>query len=244
MWVPVVGGAAGRLSLTTDQPLHGLVAQRITAGAGSMGVANRGYNQEGLSLAEGVGKAFEGYVFARTPSGGQPVQLRVALEDYFSSPPKVLAETKLEVNGGGNWTQLHFTLTPTAATACRAFAADTPPIWCKLGQLSGKGDGGHACLQCSGQLAIYLETAGATVDLDYAFFQPGSWGRYKGLPLPLLSESAEFLQKGGYSLIRTGGTVSADTRLIPGACCLLAAAAATWMIAMVAWPCLHAVRRS
>ena len=202
MWLPI---GKGSFSLTTDAPLHGLVAQRITAATAdatadataitataTAGVVNRGYNQEGLSLTAGVGKPWEGYFFARSK---QPVRLRVALENYFANtsspaadassaapPPKVLAETTLEFKGG-NWTQLPFTLSPTAPTSCRSFPANTPPLWCKLGALSGKGDGAHACLQCSGQLAIYLETAGGTVDLDYAFFQPGPWGRYKGLPL-------------------------------------------------------------
>jgi hypothetical protein len=103
-----------------------------------------------------------------------------------------LAETKLTFQGG-NWTQLNFTVTPTAGTTCRGFPADTPPLWCKLGANSNKGDAAHACVQCSGQLAIYLETADATVDLDYAFFQPGSWGRYKELPVNL--ESVEWLQR-------------------------------------------------
>ncbi len=48
-------------------------------------------------------------------------------------------------------------------------------------------------MQCSGQLVIYLETADATVDFDYAYFQPGSWGRYKELPVNL--ESVEWLQR-------------------------------------------------
>ena len=69
--------------MTTDDPLHGFVAQRITSasdsssnaaitstsdsssndagnGGAAVGVANRGYNEEGLSLAEGVGKPWEG----------------------------------------------------------------------------------------------------------------------------------------------------------------------------------------
>ena len=115
---------------------------------------------------------------------------------------------------GGNWTQLPFNLTPSAATTCRRFPADTPPLWCKLGAHSGRGDDGHACIQCSGELAISLETAGASVDLDYAFFQPGEWGRYKGLPLN--KDSVTWLQRGGYSVIRTGGTyVEADSDEVP-----------------------------
>jgi hypothetical protein len=167
-------------------------------------VANRGYNQEGLSFESG--SSWEGYFFART-SGG-PVELRVALQDYFA-PPRVLAQTTLTF-AGGNWSQLKFKLTPNASTACRGFPADTPPLWCKLGADSGKGDSGHACIQCSGQLAISLLTPSTVVDLDYAYLQPGPWGRYKDLPLNL--DAVQWLQKGGYNLIRTGGTyVEADS---------------------------------
>ena len=52
MWIHV---GSGSWSLTTDAPLHGRVAQRITASAAGAGVANRGFNQEGLSFADGVG---------------------------------------------------------------------------------------------------------------------------------------------------------------------------------------------
>jgi hypothetical protein len=200
----------GEFSLTDDAPLHGLVAQRITATAAGAGVANRGYNQEGISFSAGVGQVWEGYVFARSQTA---VRLRVSMQDYFSSPPKTLASTTIDFEGG-NWTQLPFNLTPSAGTTCRSFPADTPPLWCKLGARSGKGDDGHACVQCSGQLAISLETAGSSCDLDYAFFQPGPWGRYKGLPLN--KDSVAWLERGGYSLIRTGGTyVEADSDEVP-----------------------------
>ena len=72
-------------------------------------------------------------------------------------------------------------------------------LWrrCKLGASSNRGDDGHACVQCSGQLSIYLETAHATVDLDYVYFQPGSWGRFKELPVNLAS--VEWLQRTNYA---------------------------------------------
>lgn len=201
MWTHV---GKGSWSLTTDAPLHGLVAQRIRGIALGAGVANRGFNQEGISLSGG--KPYEGYVFARSQT---PLALRVALEDYFSSPPTVLAESVLEF-AGGNWTQMVFNLTPSADTSCRGFPADTPPLNCKLGNMSGKGDSAHACLQCSGQLSITVETVGVTLDLDYAFLQAGEWGRFKGLPLN--KDSVTWLQRGGYSMIRTGGTyVEADS---------------------------------
>ena len=71
-------------ALTSDAPLHGRLAQRMsTSGHAGIGVANRGYNSEGLSFADGIGKSWEGYFFARGP---KPVALRVALEDYFTTP--------------------------------------------------------------------------------------------------------------------------------------------------------------
>ena len=197
MWhhVTAAGQATGgaEWSLTTEAPLHGLVAQRIKTSSthAGVGVANRGYKSEGLSFAAGVGKPWEGYVFVRS---AKPVTLRIALEDYFTATPAAsttLAETTLTFSGG-NWSRLNFTLVPSAATTCRGFPADTPPLWCKLGNNSHKGDDAHACVQCSGQLAIYLETTESTVDLDYAYFQPGSWGRYKDLPV--LLESVQYLQ--------------------------------------------------
>jgi hypothetical protein len=201
MWTHV---GKGEFSLTTDAPLHGLVAQRIVATAAGAGVANRGFNQEGIALADG--KPYEGYVFVRSKGA---MKLRVALEDYFASPPKMLAETTLTF-GGGNWTKMTFNLTSAGATSCRGFPADTPPLNCKLGKNSHRGDSAHACIQCSGQISVTVLTAGAQVDLDYAFFQAGEWDRYKGLPLN--KDSVTWLQKGGYSLIRTGGTyVEADS---------------------------------
>jgi hypothetical protein len=71
-------------ALTSDAPLHGRLAQRMSTSAhAGVGVANRGYNSEGLSFTDGIGKPWEGYFFARGP---KPVVLRVALEDYFTTP--------------------------------------------------------------------------------------------------------------------------------------------------------------
>jgi len=53
-------------------------------------------------------------------------------------------------------------------------------------------------------LTIALTTAGAQVNIDYVFLQPGEWGRYAGLPV--LRSTVDALLDMGTKVIRQGGS--------------------------------------
>jgi hypothetical protein len=56
----------------------------------------------------------------------------------------------------------------------------------------------------SGRFAIKLRQSG-TVDLGYAFLEPGDWGRYKGLPVR--KDVADALLDEGVTVLRYGGSL-------------------------------------
>ena len=43
---------------------------------------------------------------------------------------------------------------------------------------------GHICVQCGGELLVGLNGAGS-VNLDFVYLQPGTWGRVGDLPVLL-----------------------------------------------------------
>ena len=97
----------------------------------AVGVANRGLGNEGLHLE--AGKVYVGAVFALV---SEPVELTVALRTIGSSTSggssaAPLASQVLHVapptSDGAKWTQLNFTLTPTAGATCQGI--DSKSAW-------------------------------------------------------------------------------------------------------------------
>eukprot|EP00966_Prymnesium_polylepis_P175806 4069467-Prymnesium_polylepis.1 len=89
---------------------------------------------------------------------------------------------------------------PTSAASCVDIAPGSDPT-ISCGTLPSDA---HACIRCEGQLTIALTTAGAQVNIDYVFLQPGEWGRYAGLPV--LRSTVDALLDMGTKVIRQGGS--------------------------------------
>ena len=103
----------------------------------------------------------------------------VGLRDY-SGTGRMLATQRLAFPGG-NWTKLNFTLTPTASTDCVGIAPGSDPLI----QCTSSGSAAHICVRCGGEFLLGLEAPG-TVNVDYVFLQPGSWGRFEDLPVGVI----------------------------------------------------------
>ncbi|WP_165232862.1 alpha-L-arabinofuranosidase C-terminal domain-containing protein [Aquisphaera insulae] len=103
------GGATGKLAIETDRPFVGRQAQRITfeAGAGALGVENRGLNRRGMAFV--ANQPYEGILWARADA---PARLTIAAETGDGG--KTFAETIVAVDGS-DWKRYDFALTPTAS---------------------------------------------------------------------------------------------------------------------------------
>lgn len=192
------GSAQGSAALDPTQPFAAArlpsMHLRFASGSGAVRLAHRGMGNEGLVLQ--AGKPYEGYIFARATA---PTALTVALRDYGAGA--VLASAVLNVPGGGAWTQLSYELTPSAATGCVGVTAPDPDVDCNDPFPD------YVCVKCGGELAYSLAAPG-DVWLGYARLEPGTWGRYKGLPVRI--EAAQTLQAMGVPALRYGGSVGSS----------------------------------
>jgi hypothetical protein len=104
--------------------------------------------------------------------------------------------------------QINFTLIPSASTVCVGIGQnEDPAIDCGPLPLPSPA---HVCVRCGGEFYIGIEgaTVGASINIGFAYLQPGSWGRYKDLPV--LASAVEALQAMGVTLIRQGGSFSQE----------------------------------
>ena len=203
---------SGSAAIDPSEFFNGERSQKLSvaAGGGSAAVANRGTGNEGLVFSEG--KEYEGYLFAKS---AQATTLTVAIRDWSGSPSgrgKVLASAELQVPAG-NWSRLNFSLTTTGGTNCEGIAPQSAEavaanITCPVnetynptGRMSDRK--AHICVKCGGEFEIALAKPG-TVNVDFVFLQPGSWGRYKGLPV--LKTGVQWMLDMGVSLFRQGGS--------------------------------------
>ena len=187
----------------------GVISERLEwkAGAAATGarvaIANRGLGNAGLVFE--AAKVYEGYVWAKGLSASGSTPLVVTLEDYKQNV--TLATTTLSVpTASAGWVMLNFTLTPSRATGCvgiDAAAGTAKGIDCGNNISSI----GYQCVQCDGQVALGLNKNG-TVLLDYAYLQPGAWGRVGDLPV--LASAAATLKKMGVRAIRQGGSYASQ----------------------------------
>ena len=152
-------------------------------------LVNRGLYHQGYALRGGAG--YSGYVYLRC---NEPVDLVAELVDQQGNTP--LARAQLSCPGVGEWTQVQFTLTPSASTACGNFPTDTPPLDC----ISDPNDG---CLRCGGSFVLALEQPGS-VDVDAAYLAPDEWARFGNTEA--LREPVEALLAMGVKSLRFGGT--------------------------------------
>ena len=139
----------------------------------------------------------QGYIFARADTA---TTVTVALNNYVTGT--VLASTTVTVPAGGAWTQLNYSLTPSAATNCDGIASGSDPnISCNNAFAD------YVCIKCAGELSFGLSAPGA-VWIGYARLEPGSWGRWANLPIRL--EAAQTLAARGVSVLRYGGAVGSS----------------------------------
>ena len=116
MWRSLTTGtASGSFALTTETPFQGRQSQRLTfsAGAGELGIENRGLNRWGIHFKAGGSVA--GHAYLRG-SGGAAVTFAAE-----SADGAVFAETSATLNGAG-WQRYDFTLTPNTDSAAGRFA--------------------------------------------------------------------------------------------------------------------------
>jgi hypothetical protein len=200
MWISRTSGTATS-GLTSLAPLNGFQAAVLTVASdgSSAALINRGFWEQGLALQQG--REYEGYVFVRA---AKEVTMEVALEIGTLKAPKptVLASSRQQAPGTGEWTRLNFSLTPSAATDCWGYEWGAAPTYCEPDLANRTG---NSCLRCGGQFVISLLTPG-TVHLDMAFLQEGSsWGTISPT-IPAKRETVAWMQQMGVQSIRTGGT--------------------------------------
>lgn len=194
------GGAQGSGQLDNSQRFS--VANRpsmhvnFASGTGAVRLVHRGMGNEGLLLQGG--KDYEGYFFARA---NVATTVTVALNDYTSTT--TLASTTVTIPGGGAWTQLPYTLTPSANTTCNGITpGSNPNIDCNSG-----GFPDYVCIQCGGELSFGMSAVG-DMWVGYARLEPGTWGRVPGVPVRI--EAAQTLASMGIKALRYGGSVGSS----------------------------------
>eukprot|EP01043_Picozoa_sp_COSAG02_P023199 COSAG02_NODE_1232_length_13753_cov_164.373810_6_plen_461_part_00 len=215
-------GFGGALLDTSTSPVpQGLwaPASRSLLLVSGAGATNRGFAGEGFHLKKG--KIYEGYLVLKSASAAKII---VSLERHGGAET-AFASTTVSF-AGGNWTQVHFVLTPSEGTDCEGLsttAAHAAGISCPenntyvsmaggWGRASAAPGGlsdmtAHICVKCGGQLTITNRGRGP-VSVGYVSLQPGPWGRYKGTSARL--EAVEAFEQMGVKLIRSGGSVACD----------------------------------
>ena len=179
----------------------------LLAGTGSAGLSNRGLGNAGMVFE--AAKEYEGFIFAKSD---RATTVTVSLEDYTSTPAKVLASGTFTVGGSdrrnhvddNGFARYNFSLTPSASTTCVDVTPGTPAaanISC--GNDKYRSPIGHTCVKCGGQFKISL-TGKSSLTVNYAFLQPGQWGRVPGLSV--LKSAADTLNMMGIKAIRQGGS--------------------------------------
>lgn len=194
-WSDVLtGNASGSAYLDASLPFNGrpTLAVAFNSGVGSVGRANRGLGNAGVSWVGG--KGYSGYVYMSAPAG---TAVTIALVDTVTN---TIQDTSTVISPpGGAFNRYDFTLGPGANTTCVAIAPGSDPrVDC--GALP---NADFTCLKCSGEIQVLLTSPGVA-HIGYVFVSPGSWGTLEGLPVRL--DTVQRLQQMGIGAIRQGGT--------------------------------------
>jgi len=177
----------------TSKVFNGKQAQLLAPGASAPArILNRGLYQQGMYFE--AGREYEGYLYARSVGGGlEERQLEVsAAMGSEAESILVLASASFSVRSG-SWTRLDFALQPSQAAGCTAVRS--------MGGCRRTPEG--ECLRCSG--GLLLSARGGPLAVDFVFLQPGSWGRFSGLPVR--RDVAGQLQAAGVNVLRLGGSM-------------------------------------
>lgn len=188
------GNAVGTVALddTLTFSNHSTLKISFVSGEGTLGSANRGFGNQGMSWIGG--KGYSGYIYASAPGG---TAITIAAVDTVTG---VVQDTSTVITApGGGFHRFDFTLGPSDNTTCVAIPAGSDPdVDC--GNIPNDD---FACQKCSGSIQVRLESPGEA-NIGYVFVSPGSWGTFMGLPVRL--DTVRSLQQMGISAIRQGGT--------------------------------------
>jgi len=171
-WAPVaVEGlpGVGAFNVTSTGAVDGAHSQRITLVSGqAASVANMGLATQGMYFE--ADRPYQGYLLARSEAGVVTVRVSLGL---VSGPTSTLQLTELDhadvqVSDTRTWNLYNFTLTPVKSSSCDQAATPRTPC-------HSNPEG--VCIECSGGFAIsVVGAAGVSVDIHFAWLEPGSWG--------------------------------------------------------------------
>lgn len=192
----------------SNESMAGSQSQGITRSTGQLedvdsmhaSIINYGLDTQGMYLQ--ADKEYTGFIYAKSISS--MVNISVALlrnsEGNIPGNPFILAEQTFLLTSDNNWTKLNFSLIPKYTTSCNGTT---------LSRTKCKKNPELVCIECNGGFAIRLLSLG-TVLVDYAYLQPGEWGRYMGLPVrkDIGQNLVGLGPRGtGMTVLRLGGTM-------------------------------------
>jgi hypothetical protein len=155
--------------VTSTGAVDGAHSQRITLVSGqAASVANMGLATQGMYFQ--ADRPYQGYLLARSEAGVVTVRVSLGL---VSGPTSTLQLTELDhadvqVSDTRTWNLYNFTLTPVKSSSCDQAATPRTPC-----HPNPEG----VCIDCSGGFAIsVVGAAGVSVEIDFAWLEPGSWG--------------------------------------------------------------------
>ena len=189
-----------------------------------------GFAGEGFVVE--AGKDYEGFVVVRSSA---PLTLQASLQDVvvvsadvaaasssagggLQRQTKTLAVATISCPGGNVWTRVNFTLVPTASTSCTGISqatADAIGVACPEGNRYQRtiNPAAHICVNCRGSFALAHSggSGGSSVRVGYASLQPGTWGRFAGLPVN--ADRVAAWQSMGLQFMRQGGSFADPSSL-------------------------------
>ena len=188
-WYLAPSSAPGACAVANTQAFNGNKSLRLDAGCT---LRNRGLvATQGASSMHFVGaKSYEGYIFATSPSGStiRISALCTAIGD-FTSEGRVLGTVDVDVQASSDWNQYNFTFNASASCLQGSSARTTP---------SANGQG-------LVQVALMPGSASPTL-LDELMFEPGEWGRYKGMHVR--KDLADVFLDQRPTIMRLGGSMT------------------------------------
>eukprot|EP00929_Paragymnodinium_shiwhaense_P114278 TRINITY_DN8261_c1_g4_i1.p1 TRINITY_DN8261_c1_g4~~TRINITY_DN8261_c1_g4_i1.p1 ORF type:complete len:709 (+),score=93.64 TRINITY_DN8261_c1_g4_i1:54-2129(+) len=180
--------------VVASNPFNGKFAQLLQPlGETPATITNRGLGDAGLYFV--AGRSYDGYLFARAVGAASTLQVALVAEEG-TQEQQILASETFTISSN-QWSIVKFNLTAKAGAACTIGRGGS--TGCSLPASQPE----RECVRCSG--AVQLSAIGAPLVVDYVFLQPGSWGRYEGLPVR--RDVALQLRALGLSTLRLGGSM-------------------------------------
>ncbi|CAE7919664.1 abfA, partial [Symbiodinium necroappetens] len=164
-------------------------------------IANFGLGQQGMHFA--AGKDYRGFLYAKADGSAT---LSVSLVAEHNGRRQLLNSTTFQLKSSNTWVRLDFVLTPAASSFCAMAMPNSSfvPRAKLCGYSTAIPEVQSGCYQCTG--GISLDVRGAPVRIDSISLQPGSWGRFRGLPVRKDVAEAMF-NIAGWELLRLGGSM-------------------------------------